>query len=332
MRAVLMSEAGPAERLRVEEIDPPVLPDQESLLVRLKAAGVNPVDAKLRSRGTFFPERMPAILGCDGAGVVEAVGSGVSRFQPGDQVFFCNGGIGDQPGNYAEYTTVHQDYAAAKPARVSFAEAAAAPLVLLTAWESLHDRGRITAGQRVLIHAGAGGVGHVAIQLARLAGAEVAATVSSDHKAQIVKDLGAERAILYSEEDWIEAALDWSGGHGAEVTLDTVGGRVFEDSFQATAHYGDLVTLLQPGADVKWQGARVRNLRLALELMLTPMLEGMDGARRHQAGILTKCARLMDDGQLRVKVSHIYPLEQAVEAHRAIEQGHTEGKLVLSLE
>ncbi len=125
---------------------------------------------------------MPAILGCDGAGVVEVVGQAVRRFRPGDEVYFCNGGIGGHPGNYAEWAIVDEAFAARKPNSLSFAEAAAAPLVLITAWEALYDRAQLQAGQRALIHAGVGGVGHVAVQLAKLQGATVCTTVSTPEK------------------------------------------------------------------------------------------------------------------------------------------------------
>ena len=159
MKAVFMTAPGNPEVLQLQEVVKPTRLDSRKILVSLVAAGVNPIDTKLRQRGTFYPEQMPAILGCDGAGVVEAVGTGVKRFRPGDEVFFCYGGLGSQQGNYAEYTIVDERFVALKPVSVSFVEAAAAPLVLITAWEALYERGRLQPGERVLIHGGAGGVG-----------------------------------------------------------------------------------------------------------------------------------------------------------------------------
>lgn len=127
MKAILMTAPGAPEVLSLADVPAPAISHDTDLLVRLEAAGVNPVDTKLRSRGTYFPERMPAILGCDGAGVVEAVGKSVTRFRPGDAVYFCNGGIGGHPGNYAEYAVVDERFAARKPARLDFDHAAAAP-------------------------------------------------------------------------------------------------------------------------------------------------------------------------------------------------------------
>src|SRR3569832_1633616 len=167
MKAMVMTAQGMPDVLALRELPPPTVSGGHELLVRLKAAGVNPVDTKLRARGTYFPERMPAILGCDGAGVVEATGTEVQRYRPGDAVYFCSGGIGSHPGTYAQYAVIDERLVAPKPRSLSYAEAAAAPLVLVTAWESLRDRAVIKEGDRVLMHAGAGGVGRVALELAR---------------------------------------------------------------------------------------------------------------------------------------------------------------------
>lgn len=332
MKAILMSTPGGLDVLQYTDVPIPQLGGDHDLLVRLKAAGVNPVDTKLRSKGTYYPDRLPTILGCDGAGIVEATGPAVTRFKPGDAVYFCSGGIGGQPGTYAEYAVVHEAHAAAKPASLSFPEAAAAPLVLITAWEALHDRARMQAGQKVLIHAGAGGVGHVAIQLARAAGCQVAASVSSGIKAQFVRELGANTALDYRAGDITPAVLEWSGGEGVDIALDTVGGAVFEQSFGLVRPYGDLVTLLQPDAGVNWKVARQRNLRISLELMLSPMYLGWSAAQVHQAEILHQCAALFETGQLRVHLGHLLPLQQAAEAHRLLERGGMQGKIVLTME
>ncbi len=211
-------------------------------------------------------------------------------------------------------------------------EAAAAPLVLLTAWEALHDRARLAAGQRVLIHAGAGGVGHVAIQLAKAAGARVCATVGSAEKADFAHALGAEYCINYKDEDLVEAVMDWSEGEGVDIALDTVGPEVFRRTIPAMAHYGDLVTILDPGPELDLKEARVRNLRISLELMLTPMLRNLPRALAHQGEILRRCGDLIDSGKLRIQVSQTFPLAGAADAHRLIEQGHVTGKLALTMD
>jgi NADPH2:quinone reductase len=327
-----MTEPGGPDVLALRELPDPRVTRDDELLVRLMAAGVNPVDTKLRRRGTYFPDRPSPVLGCDGAGIVAAVGPAVRAFKPGDEVYFCNGGIGGHPGNYADFATVREHFVAAKPAGLGFIEAAAAPLVAITAWESLHDRARLVEGQRVLIQAGAGGVGHMAVQLARIAGARVAATVGSGDKAELVTRLGAELPILYRERDFVAAVLEWTDGEGVDIVLDTVGGEVFAAGFRATRVYGDVVTLLQPASDTDWRPARTRNLRIALELMLTPMAEGLEDAQSHQAHILRRCAELFDAGELQVVVHRVFPLEQAARAHRLVEAGGSTGKVVLVMD
>lgn len=330
MKAVVMTAPGNPDVLQLQELPVPAIRGRE-LLVRLKAAGVNPLDTKLRARGTYFPERMPAVLGCDGAGIVEAMGPDVQDFKLGDAVYFCSGGIGGHPGTYAEYAVIDERFAALKPETLSFPEAAAAPLVLITAWEALHDRGRMQAGQRVLIHAGAGGVGHVAIQLARLHGARICTTVSGAGKVQFVRDLDADNIIAYRDTDFAAAVNAWSDG-GVDLAFDTVGGATFQRTMHCVRHYGDLVTLLQPGNDTDWKEARLRNLRVSFELMLSPMIFGLGDAQQHQADILRRCAALFDAGKLRIHLAKTLPLAQAAAAHRLIEAGGMTGKLALVMD
>ncbi len=333
MKAILMAAPGGPEVLRPGSLPIPELPSPSHLRVRLHAAGVNPIDTKLRKNGTYFPDKLPTVLGCDGAGVVESAGLAVTRFKPGDEVYFFNGGIGGEQGNYAEYTVIHEDCAAAKPKNLSMVEAASLPLVLIAAWEMLHDRAQLKAGQTVLIHAAAGGVGHVAVQLAKALGAHVAATVSSEEKAKWVKKLGAEKIIRYTSEDFIQAALDWTDGHGVDAVLDTVGGDTFCRSFAAAKIYGKIVTLLQSDCTAgQVKLARLRNQSIHYELMLTPAYLGLHQARIDQTHILETCARLIQAGKLTVNISKTFPLEQAAEAHRLIEEGHTAGKVVLEIE
>lgn len=333
MQAVIMTRTGGPEVLEVRKLPLPELPGPQHIRVRLHAAGVNPVDTKLRANGTYFPERMPAILGCDGAGVVEAVGDAVTRFKSGDKVFFCNGGIGAEQGNYATYNTVHEEYAARLPANLDFVQAAAVPLVFITAWEALHDRAGIKQGDRVLIHAAAGGVGHVAVQLALLAGARVAATTGDTAKSQFVRDLGAERVIEYKKEDFVQAALDWTGGAGVDLTFDTVGNATFCKSFAATRVYGQVVTLLQASCDASdMKLARLRNQGIHYTLMLTPQFLKLHAARVHQRELLEQAARLIEAGRLVVRVSDVLGLSAAAEAHRRIGEGHALGKIVLRID
>ncbi len=332
MQAIHMTAAGaPADVLQLVDTPEPEITAPDQIKVQLKAAGINPVDTKLRSRGVFFPDALPAILGCDGAGIITAVGDEVTRFQTGDAVWFCHGGLGGTPGNYAEYTVLPEAEAELKPASLDFTEAAALPLVLITAWEALLDRGRLQQGQTVLIHAGAGGVGHVAIQLARSVGARVATTVSTPQKADLARALGADRAILYTDEDVQTAVMEWTGDRGVDVVLDTVGGDTFRDSLELASVYGQVVTLLDPGNDVSWGSARSKNLGIHFTLMLTPMLQDLPEARRHQGEILNHCSQLISEGKLRVHIAGVLPLAEAARAHAIIEAGHAQGKIVLSM-
>jgi NADPH2:quinone reductase len=189
----------------------------------------------------------------------------------------------------------------------------------------------LTSGQTVLIHAGAGGVGHVAIQLAKQRGALVATTVSDKTKAEFVRKLGADLVINYREQNFVAAINEWTQGRGVDVVFDTVGPQIFKDSIPAVAHYGSLITLLDPGADIDWKEARTRNLRFGFELMLTPMLRDLPQARAHQIDILNSCRRMIESNQLSLHVSHVLALEQAAQAHSLIEQGGTQGKIVLQI-
>ena len=334
MKAIAHFKPGSPEVLQLQDLPDPTIQKETDVLVKLRAAGVNPIDTKLRARGTFYPDRSPHVLGCDGAGVVEAVGAAVQRFQVGDEVFFCNGGLGGSIGTYAELAVVDERFLAHKPAALSFAEAAAAPLVLITAWESLYDRGQLRAGEvlskKVLIQAGAGGVGHVAIQLAKLQGAEVCTTVSTAEKAEFVKQLGADLVIFYKNTDVVDRVLAWTQGEGVDLAFDTVGGETFYKTIPAVKFYGDLVTILEPDPALgNLKTARMRNLRISLELMLTPMLEGLVSAQEHQADILQQCASLCDRNLLKIHVSQTFPLEQAQAAHELLEAGSVTGKIVL---
>jgi NADPH2:quinone reductase len=332
MQSVFINQGGGADVLRTGDLPDATITGDDQVLVRIEAAGINPIDTKIRSAPDRFPVTFPAILGCDGAGVVADVGAGVTGFTAGDEVYFSQPGFLGRQGTYAELVAVDAALLAHKPRVLSFAEAAAAPLVLITAWEALYDRARIQAGQRVLVHAGAGGVGHVAVQLAKCCGAEVAATVSSDAKADYVRALGADKVINYRTENVIAAALDWTGGEGVDITFDTVGGAVLDSCFSCTRPYGDVVTILQPGADTPWGEARKRNLRFSMELMLSPVLMGLEDAKRHQADILRRCAGLFDEEKLKITVAARYPLARAGAAHEQLEREHPIGKVVLEID
>jgi len=332
MKAMLMTAPGDPDVLTLTDVPEPALTDPSAVLVKLHAAGVNPIDAKVRKLNMYYPGQLPSILGCDGAGVVEAIGSSVTRARLGDEVFFFNNGLGGAPGTYAEYTVVREDYLALKPKNMSMQEAAGMPLALITAWEALLDRGNLQKDQSTLIHAGAGGVGHIAIQLARHFGARIATTVSDRQKAEFVQALGAELAVNYTQQDFVEATTNWTNGLGVGLVLDTVGGEIFCKSFAATQLYGRVVTLLSTVCDIrKTNTARLRNLIIGYVQMTAPLLFGLHSARVEQTRILECGAKLCDKGILKVHISHALPLEEAAEAHRLIEAGHTTGKIILQV-
>jgi len=331
MQAVLMTKAGDTDVLQVTEIDEPEITSAKQVKIQIKAAGINPIDTKVRANALFYPDALPAILGCDGAGIVTAIGDDVDRFKISDEVWFCHGGLGNTPGNYAEYTVMEQDQLMIKPINLSFIEAAAAPLAVITAWEALYDKAGLHKNQTVLIHAGAGGVGHLAIQLAKLAGAKICTTVSSSEKADFARQMGADLTINYRDENFVETVNNWTDGKGVDVVFDTVGGETFKQSIAATAFGGSLVTLLDPGNDVIWKDARMKNLSISFELMLTPMLQDLPKARKHQMFILDRCKDYFETGNLKIKVSHTLPLQDAEVAHENIQNGHMAGKIVLDI-
>lgn len=332
MKAIVLPAPGDPDVLQCQDWPLPDLTQATDMRVRLKAAGVNPVDAKIRQRGPYLHPEQPAVLGLDGAGIVDAVGSAVRRFSVGDAVYFCDGGLGGDRGTYAEYAIVNEQNAVPKPAKLSFAEAAAAPLVLIAAWEALYDRARLSAGQRVLIHGGAGGVGHMAIQLSKLRGARVAATVSTEAKANFVTHLGADHCIYYPYMDFVTGTLAWTQGQGAAIALDTIGEPVLSRSFNAVQFGGDVITLLSPTAQTDWKTARARNLRVGFELMLTPRLQNLPQLLHHQTKILEAGARRFDAGQLHVHVDKTFPLAAAAAAHRWLESRQGVGKVVLAID
>jgi NADPH:quinone reductase len=332
MKAVYFEKGGAVDVLKYGDMSTPDVCGDDQVLVQIKAIGVNPIDCKIRAAPERFPVSFPVIPGCDGAGIVAAVGSHVQNFSPGDAVYFSQPGFNNRQGTYAEYVVVDAGLLAMKPRALSFEQAAAAPLVFITAWEALHDRARMNDaadGQTVLIHAGAGGVGHAAIQLAKLVGAKVITTVSSAEKANFVERLGADKVINYTTHNVVEEVLQWTAGKGVDIAFDTVGPDVLQSCFSCVKPYGDVVSILQPVAETDWSEARLRNVRFSLELMLTPVILELEEAKQHQGEILRRCAELFDDNQLTIEVAKTFSLAEAAAAQCFLEQNHSIGKLVL---
>lgn len=331
MKAAVLTSPGGPEALQINKVDLSWPGSGRDVLVRLKAAALNPADGYFRAFGPYVDKGGPCILGHDGVGIVEEVGNKVTQIQSGQRVCFCNGGIGDGFGTYAEFAVVPESQLAVVPDSVGDATAAALPLVFITCWESLYDRARLEAGEFVLIHAGAGGTGHVAIQLAALRGARVAATVSTDDKVELAKNLGAERPIRYRSEDFAEASQAWTSGQGIDVALDNLGPEVFKQTIPVMAPYGRLVTLMGTPGDDENETAYVNNLTIHNVMMLTPMLLGLQGRLDNQAEIVRQGLQLLDAGKLSIEIDSRFAFDDIVAAHQRLDEGKSSGKIVVAI-
>jgi len=310
MKAVRIHQYGGPEVLTYEDAPEPA-PKENELLVRVHAAGVNPVDCKTRAgRGVAgrLADPFPLIVGWDVSGVVEAVGEAVTGFAVGDAVY----GMPRFPGiaaAYAQYITVPATEMAHKPASIGHTQAAALPLVSLTAWQSLFDAGKLAAGQRVLIHAAAGGVGHIAVQLAKWKGAYVFGTASARNQ-DFLLDLGVDEFINYQTTQFEKAATE------VDLVLDSLSGDTRERSWQTLKKGGVLVSILGPAAAETAAEYGVRTEKVLVQ--------------PNQAQ-LTHLVKLVDAGDIKPVLEAVLPLKDAQEAHRRVEQGHTRGKIVLEV-
>ena len=327
MKAQIIGAFGEADVFEPSELPDPVAgPGQ--VLVKIHAASVNPVDYKLRSAGPAIAPDLPAVLGCDIAGEVMAVGDGVSGFSPGDAVFGCAGGVKGMPGAYAELMAADARLLAPKPANLDMRQAAALPLVTITAWEGL-ERAGLRNGQTCLIHGGTGGVGHVAVQLAKARGARVFATVSSDKKAAIARELGADETINYREEKAEDYVARLTDGAGFDVVVDTTGGSDLVTSFEAAKLNGQVVTIVsQFETDLTLM--HIKGLSLHVVFMLIPMLHDID--RASHGKLMREAAGLAEQGKLRpVLDERRFALGDVADAHRHLESGHAVGKVVIDV-
>ncbi|HYH45747.1 MAG TPA: zinc-dependent alcohol dehydrogenase family protein [Thermoanaerobaculia bacterium] len=329
MRAMLLDQFGDPSNFRLGELPDPVAgPGQ--VLVRVAAASLNPVDYKVRRRGGAIAPEPPVVLGCDAAGIVEAVGESVTGFAPGDRVYGCVGGVKGLPGTYAELVAADARLLAPAPNRLTLREAAALPLVTITAWEGLFDRAGLQEGESVLVHGGAGGVGHVAIQLAKAKGARVFATVSTPVKAEIARRLGAEETIDYRAEKPEAYVARLTEGRGFDVVFDATGGSDIGTSFAAARLNGRVVTIVSSyTADLAPMHGK--GLSLHVVFMLIPMLH--DRGRARHGEILREAAALADAGRLRPLLdARTFGLEDVDDAHRHLESGQAVGKVVIDVD
>jgi NADPH:quinone reductase len=298
------------------------------VLVRVRASGVNPLDTKIRAgKAAHAKQLLPAVLGMDMAGTVEEVAAGVSAFKPGDEVYGMVGGVGGVPGTLAEFVAADAELLAHKPRVLSMRQAAALPLITITAWEGLVDRAKVHAGQTVLIHAGAGGVGHIALQIARAYGAHVFATVSSEKKT-IVENFGA--APIDYRSSSVEEYVDVNtAGEGFDIVYDTVGGATLDASFIAVKRYTGHVVSCLGWASHSLAPLSFRAATYSGVFTLLPLITG--NARAHHGNILAQAAALAEAGKLRPLLNEQHlSIHDIGAAHALVESGAT-GKVVVEL-
>ncbi len=328
MHAQIIDAFGEPDIFRLVTLPDP-RPGLGEVVVALAATSVNPVDYKVRRHGPSIALALPAVLGCDVAGTVVAVGADVAGFNVGDEVYGCAGGVaGVSGGSYAEFIAADARLLARKPATLSLRETAALPLLTITAWEGL-DRAGVGAGTTVLIYGGTGGVGHVTIRLAKARGAVVYTTVSSDEKAAIAKQLGADHAINYRAESVAGYVARLTEGRGFDVVFDATGGDDVAASFEAARLNGRVVTIVsQYEADLSMMHAK--GLSLHVVFMLIPML--LDRGRQMYGRLLRDAAALAYAGKLRPLIDpEHFPLDDLPRAHAKAEAGRALGKIVIDI-
>lgn len=315
---------GPFRRVRVDR----PTPRAGEVLVAIRASAVNPLDTKIRAGAAAHAKHpLPAVLGIDLAGTVAAVGPGVAAFRVGDDVYGMTGGVGGHQGSLAEFAAVDARLLAHKPVSISMREAAALPLVAITAWEGLVDRARVQAGQTVLVQGGAGGVGHIAVQIARARGATVFATGSAGQFDQI-RGYGAT-PIDYRGESLEDYVAKHTTGMGFDVVYDTVGGATLDASFQAVRRFGHVVSALGWGthalALLSFRAASYSGV-----FTLLPLLTGE--GREHHGEILRQTSHMVDASQLRPTIDpRRFSIDDAEEAHEAVRRRSAKGKIVIDI-
>ncbi|MDT0495996.1 zinc-dependent alcohol dehydrogenase family protein [Algiphilus sp. W345] len=327
MQAMLIEQFGGPQVFRRAQIGRPQLAPGH-VLIDVAASSVNPVDTKIRANGPGIAPILPAVLHGDVAGRLIAVADDVQGFAPGDEIFACAGGVRGLGGSLAEVMLADARLLAPKPKSLDMAAAAALPLVTITAWEGLYERGALKPGERVLVIGGTGGVGHIAVQLARRAGAWVASTASSPEKARIARELGAHEVILHRNESITDGAMRLSGGEGFDLTFDAVGGdKVLPQAFSATRLGGRIVTI-QARANVDLAPLHDRAQSLHAEFMLPPLLYGR--GREHHGEILRKASILVDAGELKPLLDERrFGFTEVGAAHAHLESGQAHGKVAL---
>ena len=328
MKAMLLNNYGADASFNLTEVQEPTLTSGH-VIIRIKAVSVNTVDTMIKTMGADLPlsPELPAILGMDFAGVIEFVAEDVTDYKIGDEVYGCAGGLADLKGSLAELMLADVNLIAHKPKSLSMREAAALPLVGITAYEGL-KRAQIKSGQDVLIHGGAGGVGHVAIQLAQHWGANIYATGTGQPQLDVIQSYGAT-AIDFMSETVADYVARYTNGSGFEVIFDSVGGANLSNSFEAAALNANIATtvsLLEQDLTV----AHFKGLSLHVVFMLIPMLHNHN--RSTHGDILADLAHIVDAGALTPLLDdHHYSFEQTGDAYNRLQSGQAIGKVVIEL-
>jgi len=326
MKAMMINKYGADSIFEKEEVTKPI-PGIGQVLVKIAASSVNTVDTMIRNMGKDLPlsPEAPAILGMDFAGTIESIGEGVSDFNIGDEVYGCAGGLADLPGTLADYIVADSKLIAVKPKNLSMREAAAIPLVGITAYEGLMRAG-VSSGQKVLVHGGSGGVGHIAVQLAKHFGADVYSTGGGDMQTNLIQKLGATPINYKTEsvEDYVEKYTD---GKGFDVVYDSVGGANLTKSFEAASLNGHIATTVSL-LELDLTPAHFKGLSLHVVFMLIPMLH--NHKRAEHGKILKKIAEISEAGHYTPIVDeNRFSLEQVGDAHALLESGKAVGKVVV---
>jgi NADPH2:quinone reductase len=328
MKAMVVNAYGNSDVFETADIEKPVV-EAGQVLVKVAATSVNTVDTMIRQMGAELPlsPELPAVLGMDFAGTIDAVGEGVTGFEEGDEVYGCAGGLADLQGTLAEYMPADARLIAHKPKTLSMREAAALPLVGITAYEGL-TRAGIEEAKKVLVHGGAGGVGHVALQLAKSFGADVYGTGSGDKALALIEKLGAT-PIDYRTDSVESYVAQYSEGVGFDLIFDSVGGANMSNSFEAAALNGQVVTTVSM-VELDLTPAHFKGLSLHAVFMLIPMLHNYN--REQHGEILTKLAEIVDAGKLKPVVDeHAFTLEDVGKAHDHLSSGQVIGKVVVTI-
>lgn len=326
MKAMVIQEYGAAEQFVEQEFPMPEI-QPGHVIIKVAATSVNPLDTKIRAGLVQANPPFPAILHGDVAGIVTEVGEGVENLAVGDEVFGFAGGLKNYQGALADYMLADARLLAKKPDNLAFGEAAALPVVFITAWRALIDRAQIQPKDKVLIHAGTGGVGHIAIQIAKWAGAQVYTTVSREEKAEIARQLGADETINYKQESVEEYVQRCTDGQGFDVVFDTVGTDNMDLSFQAARVSGTVATIAARSTH-DLSPLHGKNLTLHVVFIATPLLYGQDFDTHSEA--LEAMASLTADGYVRPLLDDtLYSFQEVAEAHTKVEAGQALGKVVL---